>query len=78
MGMNATRLGTAMYDAIQSLSSGNDAGAAKSRMIAIAGAIISEISANGTISPLSTSSTPAGTGPHTHSPITVSSTGKIS
>jgi hypothetical protein len=50
----------------------------EARWVAVAGAVIGHISSNATIAPLSTTSTPAGTGPHEHNPITVSSDGKIS
>jgi len=45
--------------------------------VADAEAIIDHIKQYATIEPLSTSSTPAGQGPHTHNPHTVQTTGKI-
>ena len=78
MSMDAARLGAAMYSAVHALESGSTKDDVTSRFEAMAQAIIDEIKDNATIATLSTTSTPSGTGPHIHSPATVSATGKIS
>lgn len=78
MPMDKDRLGQAMYDAVHALGTGSGESDALARMKALAQALIDEIGDNATIAVLSTTSTPAGSGPHTHGPATVQSTGKIS
>lgn len=78
MSMDKDRLGQAMYDAVHALGAGSGEGDALARMKALAQAIIDEIGNNATIATISTTSTPAGAGPHVHNPATVSSMGKIS
>ena len=81
MSMNQNRLGDAIYDAMmavvisQQASESEDLG--RARMRAMAGAIIDEIKL-ADIASLSTTSIPAGTTPHIHSPATIVATGKIS
>lgn len=67
-----------MFDAMQAVGNGGTEADARSRMRAIAAAIIDEIQSNATIGVLSTTSTPAGQVPHIHNPLTVEATGKIS
>lgn len=79
MSMNASRLGTAMFNAVNTLASGASKADAKARMIAMAQEIIDEISDNATIAPLATNGgTTQGDPPHKHYPATNSATGKIS
>lgn len=78
MAMNGSRLGVAMYNALQAYDKGATAGDARQRMIVMATEIVNEISNYATIATQSTTSTPSGTGPHIHSPIVTATTGKIS
>ena len=79
MSMNATRLGTAMFDGVRALAAGATEADVKARFIAQAQAIIDEISSNATIASLATDGgTTAGDPPHKHYPATNSATGKIS
>lgn len=82
MPMDKTTLGKAIHQAILSVqadqSSPQDGSVGEKRCIAMAEAIIEHIKANATIAILSTTSSPAGQGPHIHDPETVKSTGKIS
>jgi hypothetical protein len=78
MPMDADRLGAAMFDAVNALASGASESNVQARYKAMAQAIIDEIKDNADISPLLTTSTPAGAGPHIHNPLTVLATGKIS
>lgn len=80
MSMDATRLGTAMFNAVNALGSGATEGDAKARHIAIAQAFIDEITDHATIAPLSAIDTPQpGPGIHNHVPImTTTATGIIS
>ena len=78
MSMSGSRLGIAMYNAIQAYDKGKNPTDARSRMIAIGNCIVAEISSYASIATQSTTSTPSGTGPHIHTPIVTASTGKIS
>ena len=77
--MDATRLGTAMFNAVNALTAGATKADAKARMIAMAGQIIAEIAANATIASLATDGGDlGGDPPHKHYPATNTATGKIS
>ena len=82
MAMNETRLGDNIHRAIKQMNidqnsqPSEDLG--KQMWRVIAAEIIKEIRNNATIAPLSTTSTPAGQGPHIHNPETNETTGKIS
>ncbi len=80
MSMDATRLGTATYNAVNALGAGDTEDDAKARHIAIAQCFIDEITANATIAPLLSTDTPIiGTSIHSHMPVTTAiETGKIS
>jgi hypothetical protein len=78
MPLDATRLGTNMFNAVNALAAGATEADAKARMIALAEAIIHEFKTQARIGSLSTTSTPADGAGHIHSPITVQATGKIS
>ena len=79
MAMDSTRLGTAMFNAVNALAAGATEADAKARMIAMAQCFIDEISDNATIASLATDGgTTAGDPPHKHYPATNEATGKIS
>lgn len=79
MAMDATRLGTAMFNAVNALAAGATEADAKARMVAMAQCFIDEISANATIASLATDGGDiGGDPPHTHDPATNEATGKIS
>lgn len=78
MSMDGNRLGAAMLAAMQSAEQGDTPGDSLTRWEAVGNAIVAEISANATIAPLATTSTPADGPGHVHVPITVIKTGGIS
>ena len=80
MSMSGSRLGAAMYNALQAYDKGKTPADARGRMIAIGNAIVAEIGTYATISPITCTDTPIiGTSVHSHAPVvTQSSTGKIS
>ena len=84
MAMDGNALGEAMYNAMMSIEMRQDMSeeearnAAKNRFRKIGNEIVDHIKGNATIAPLSTTSVPAGVGPHIHNPITTIATGNIS
>lgn len=79
MPMDATRLGTAMFNAVNALAAGSAKSDTLARYKAMAAEIISEISSNATIASLATNGgSTMGDPPHKHYPATNSATGKIS
>jgi hypothetical protein len=77
MALDVDRLTDAAWEATRAVGNGATVADAKARMRAFMQAIVDEIQENATIESLSTTSTPAGAGPHVHDPATVEATGKI-